>query len=51
MEAWGQTEGNPGSLKGREGVSSPRPWHALANHNGAGTGPGIQPRRIGRLTR
>ncbi len=47
----GAEEGNPGSLKGRDGVSSPRPWHALANHNGAGTGPGIQPRRIGRLTR
>src|SRR5208337_187129 len=46
----GAQEWNPTSLKGREGVV--RSWGGwpLADHDGSGPGPGIEPRGIGGLT-
>ena len=46
----GAQERNPISLKGSEGVGGSVGGRPLADNNGPGLGPGIEPRGIGRLT-
>jgi hypothetical protein len=45
----GAQEWNPASLKGREDISRSRGGHPLADNDGSGPGPGIEPRGIGGL--
>src|SRR4051794_20191753 len=46
----GAREGNSTSLQGREGIGRARSGLPLADHDGPGVGPGIEPGGIGGLT-
>jgi hypothetical protein len=46
----GAQEWNRASLKGREGVACSNGRHSLAYHDGPWPGPGVEHRRIRRLT-
>ncbi len=45
----GAEEWNPTSVEVSESVSRSRGWHSLADHDGSGEGPGIEPGGIGGL--